>query len=413
MSALVDSPAVALEGLHDALDIAAALPLACLSSDELANHLCSLQQVRSRLEAQLCAATAEAHTSGVAALDSQRTVAALVGGRTRVDPAVIGSDRATGVWLSRFRELVDAFAAGLIARCHIQLLKAKDNARTHSAMVESQTFFIEQAQLLEWSDFCAVIEYWVLAADPDGEEPKRQIAARRLSMRRKGDGMTTGSFDLDPLGGALVRSALDQEAARLLRAESDSPESPKAPPLRSQAQRYADALVNLVGRGARMGGRTPAPLIHIVLSERVAEDMITRLACEAGGASRPDGVDPYSLPISFDDPDQRSELADGTPSHPAIALAAVAKSTLRRLVLTAESEIADLGRSVRNFPRHLKDALLAAARGRCDVSGRDAPFAWLEADHYVPCSRGGHTSLSNGRAKCRPHNLEKRDEMPP
>jgi hypothetical protein len=410
---LIDSPTKALEQLHDALDTSSALPLTCLSSDELANHLCSLQQVRSRLEAQLCAATAEAHASGVAALDSQRSVAALVGARTRVDPAVVGSDRATGVWLTRFPEFANAFAVGLIARCHVQLLKAKDNARTHSAMVESQTFFIEQAQHLGWSDFCAVVEYWVLAADPDGEEPKRQVAARRLSMRRKGDGMATGSFDLDPLAGALVRSALGQEAARLLRAESDNPASSEAPPLRSHAQRYVDALVNLVGRGARIGGTIPAPLIHIVLSQRVAEDMITRLACEAKGALLPDDVDPYSLPIGFGDPDQRSELADGTLIHPALALAAVAKSTLRRLVLTAESEIADLGRSVRNFPRYLKDALLAAARGRCDVIGCDAPFAWLEADHYIPWSRGGHTSLSNGRAKCRPHNLEKRDEMPP
>ena len=256
-----------------------------------------------------------------------------------------------------------------------------------------------------------MVEYWVLTADPDGEEPKRQTAAGRLSTRRSSDGMTSGTFDLDPLAGALVHSALDQEAARLLRAESDT--SSPTPALRSHAQRYADALVNLVGSGARIGGTTPALLIHIVLSEHVAEDMITRLVCESEGAPLPAHINPCRLPLRSDQLDQRSELSDGTPIHPALTLAAVATGTLRRLMLTAESEVADLGRAVRSFPRHLKGAVLAAARGRCDISGCDAPFAWLEADHYIPWTRGGHTSLSNGRAKWRPHNLEKRDQMPP
>ena len=81
--------------------------------------------------------------------------------------------------------------------------------------------------------------------------------------------------------------------------------------------------------------------------------------------------------------------------------------------MSADSEILDLGTGVRLYPRHLKDAILAAARGRCEVSGCDAPLAWLQADHHIPHSRHGPTSTRNARARCDPHNKTKGNQMPP
>jgi len=123
--------------------------------------------------------------------------------------------------------------------------------------------------------------------------------------------------------------------------------------------------------------------------------------------------DPWRLPVDHDNPTRRCELIDGTPIHPRLALAAAATAHVRRLVLGAESEVLDLGRTVRTFPRHLKQLLLILARGRCQSPGCDAPLAWLQADHYIPWSRDGPTSLANGHILCDPHNKKKRDRQAP
>ena len=105
---------------------------------------------------------------------------------------------------------------------------------------------------------------------------------------------------------------------------------------------------------------------------------------------------------------------DGTPLHPAIAVAVLASATLRRLVMGTGSEILDLGRRVRCFLQHLREVLLVAGRGQCAVLGCDAPATWLRADHLVPWARGGPTEVANGRTCCDPHDkAAKRDGHPP
>ena len=124
-------------------------------------------------------------------------------------------------------------------------------------------------------------------------------------------------------------------------------------------------------------------------------------------------VDPHRLPLDPHDIDGRCELIDGTPIHPHWALAALATADLRRLVMGAEPEDTDLSRTVRLYPPHLKHILLITARGRCQTPGCDAPFAWLQADHILAWTNGGHTNLTNGQILCDPHNKTKRDRDGP
>jgi len=87
-------------------------------------------------------------------------------------------------------------------------------------------------------------------------------------------------------------------------------------------------------------------------------------------------------------------------------------ATLRRLVMSTPGEVLDLGRAVRNYPVHLRQALIAQSRGRCQHAGCDAPAAWLQADHLLPWARDGHSDLENGQTLCRPHNRQKNDRLP-
>jgi len=177
----------------------------------------------------------------------------------------------------------------------------------------------------------------------------------------------------------------------------------------------ADALVNLVTRGTiRPNGTVGAPLVHIVVGQDIIEEAICRNTARDAGEPPvgPDGqVLGDDLGIDPGDPLRRCELIDGTPIHPNQVLGLLGVATLRRLVLGASGEILDLGRTVRNFPRHLKDAMAAANCGRCADTGCDAPASWLEADHIIPWSRRGTTATANGQTLCGPANKTKRDHI--
>jgi hypothetical protein len=144
-------------------------------------------------------------------------------------------------------------------------------------------------------------------------------------------------------------------------------------------------------------GTFPVPLINVVASEAVIEDTIKRIAEPSD--------DP--LPLAFDDIDKRCELIDGTPLHPSYLLATLGLATFRRQILTAADRSMDVSVNARCFTPWQKQALLVEARGRCSSKACDAPFAWLQADHTHPHSKGGPTALWNGTMKCGPDNQAK------
>lgn len=407
MRTAVDEAMVALDKVDAALDSAHEVPLSCLSREECDTWVQRVQRIRNKADALLVEAAISADEASVQVGSGLRTMASHVAAETAVDPAVIGADRNLGRWLRSFPLLAAAASAGALSQRHLQVLRTNDNPRTHAAMVAAQDFLIEIAAE-PWRDFNESLRYWVLAADPDGDEPREQAEARKVTARRRGDGSIAGSFQLDPLAGTAFLAALNQESDRLWRSDQENGTE------RTTTQRFADALVNLVGRGARRtNGSVPAPLIHLVMSPGVAADALIRIACDESGEPLPDGIDPWHLPLASGDIDARCELVDGTPIHPRLAAAYLGIAELRRLVMNAEAEILDLGSAVRCYPRHLKDAILAAARGRCAEPGCDAPLTWLQADHDMPFSRHGPTATRNGKARCDPHNKAKGDRVPP
>ena len=147
------------------------------------------------------------------------------------------------------------------------------------------------------------------------------------------------------------------------------------------------------------------------MSEKVAEDLLARTF----GHETPDGespldVDPFELPIDWDDIDGRCETIRGTPVHPKHALGLLLIGKLRRTVMNTESRVIDLGEDARFFNQAQRNALLIQSRGQC-VDGCQSPFAWLEADHEHPHSKGGQTNLADGAMRCRPSNHAKGDRL--
>ncbi len=400
-----------LGDLNAAFDDVLAMPLHCLSRTELDDWINQTQRFTSRMAAMACNAATAADQAGVQLLGPHRTLADHVAAQARIESSTVGSDLLLGRWLQRFPDFAEAAAAGTLSRRHLQILRSNDNTRTHRAMWDAQAFFVELAATLVWKDFNEALRYWVLAADPDGDEPKEQVKKRHVRLVTGGDGFVNGQFGYDPLTGAMIKDAVEHEAQQLWRDEQAGNHA-----LRTKAQRQADALATLVARGTK-SGKTQRPLIHLVVSDEVLADAAIRLACgDSDDPQRtplPSWLDPNRLPLAWGDVDRRCELVDGTPVHPRLVAALLDLADLRRLVLTADSEVADLGTQVRFYPRHMKDAILAAGRGRCEVQGCSAPLSWLQADHHQPHARGGATSLDNGRSRCDPHNKAKGDRAPP
>ena len=407
----VEGSACVLSDLNAGFDEALSMPLHCLSRPELDQWISQTQRLASLMATMACNAAAAADQAGVQLLGGHRTLADHVAAQTRVKPSAVGSDLLLGRWLQRFPDFAEAAASGTLSRRHLQVLRSNDNSRTHRAIWDAQTFFFDLAATLGWKDSNEALRYWALAADPDGDEPREQLEKRHLRFNASGDGFTTGQFGYDPLTLAMTRSAVEHEAEQLWRHEQAGDH-----PLRSKAQRQADAMAMLIARGTK-SGKGQRPLVHVLISDAVLADASIRLACgdrdDPDAIALPDWIDTSSLPLAWADADRRSELVDGTPLHPRLVAALLDIADLRRLVLTAESEICDLDTEVRIYPRHMKDAILAAGRGRCEVQGCSAPLPWIQADHHQSHARGGPTSLHNGRPRCDPHNKAKGDRAPP
>ncbi len=389
-----------LRRVRNDLQTLAETGLSFRSPTELISVLDATHGLRAQLDSLTCTTSAEVDRWGLAKDYDYNKVDQMVGDRCGADPVKVRADVRVGRWVDDFELLASAWSAGKIFAEHLDLIRRSlDNPRTHQALIRDQHLFIEFAADYDYLDFQHCCLYWKNANDPDGAEPKDQIAKTSFRPRKQPDGTVKLSGLLDPVTGAAFMTAWEHQDQKLFRATADK--QANLEPVATIGKRGADALMGLVIRGfARQDGSFPKPLIHVVASEAVIEDTIRRLN------------DPSAepLPLAFDDIDKRCELIDGTPLHPTYLLALLGLATFRRQILTAASRTIDVSVDARCFTPWQQHALRVEARGRCQTKGCSAPFQWLEADHQQPHSRGGPTILANGKMLCAPDNKTKRDK---
>jgi hypothetical protein len=165
---------------------------------------------------------------------------------------------------------------------------------------------------------------------------------------------------------------------------------------RTEAQRRFDALhaVFVAAERARSDGRSPEPLVNIVVDQHTFE---SHLAHAAGGA-RPDAD-----PGRFES--YRCETDTGVQLDPADAVAAALVGRVRRVVLDATDAVINLGRSRRVFTGAARDAVLLQHR-RCLWPGCGLPARRSQIDHRTPWGsrERGPTDAANGDPLCGRHN---------
>ena len=414
MSGLADAIArarVALSTVH-----AAGEALSITDGDELLAGLVEVQSLQAQCDAVNSMLLARVDLAMLPSAEhGKSSTAAAVAARANTNPRTTRAAQQRGLWLLGFPVVGEAYSAGSISQAHVDAIRGVDKPRTNRALIEAQEYLVQAAIDCSWHQFQQALRYWALGADPDGEEPDEQFKKRSLDYRTNGDGSLDGRFHLDPLTGHAFTTALERLVQRLWQDDQETGTT------RTASQRRADAFMMLISNGAANAGSSrPGVMIHLVMSQTVAEHVLTSLARtenpwpgpspwpwppgEGGPGDRP--------PVDHNDPDGRCELINGVPLHPHWAAAAMATARFRRLVFSTSGEILEHGRTTRLFPAHAKQALLVRARGHCQYDGCDAPITWLQADHFLPWIRGGPTNIGNGQILCSRHNKLKRDSPP-
>jgi len=385
-----------LKTVASSLDEALAVPLSTMSVNELADWVCVVESELAAKFAALCARSVQAADDAmVGPRNGARNTCQYVAARTGVDPAAVRRHGWLGRFLNSMPVIQEAFEAGRISVEHVDVLRRVDKPAVHFLLVDSQQMLLDAAMSCDWKDFGQVVGYWVNAADPDGVLPKEQLRNNKFRIRKQPDGSFTGDFKLDPVTGQAVNTAVSLEYQRLYKSDIENGVDRTVP------ARWAAAFANVMIRGANpTNTKTPAPLVHIVLGEELAEELTAKLIED----------DRTPVEASASDVNRRCEFIDGTPLHPNHAAAILAVGKLRRLVFGPGDAILNLGDDTRMFTPRLKQALLVAARGRCQITGCDAPFPWLQADHIIPANKHGPTNLNNGQILCDPHNKHKKDK---
>ncbi len=370
------------------------MSLGALSRGELEAYTIVLLQAGQRTQALSAAAVAAADQVRVG---GRKTTNAHFADRLNTSSSQIAPSRTLGIWLSQFGVLADAWQDGVLSEAHIRELRKLDNGRTHHQLQRDQQMFIDWLDTLDFNEWETALAYWLLHADPDGSLDPEREAKYGITLRPNKNGDIAFSGIADPITGEALLTALDHLAQNLLRDETEAGD-----PVTPERKRRLTALMILVAKGfQRPDGTFPVPLVNVVMSQEVSEALLNDIANDTNTAAEM---------LRWDDPDARCEIIRGTPLHPRRAWPALLIGRLRRQILNAKGRTIDLGTDVRLFPPALKNALLLEARGKCTNRGCNTPFAWLQADHIQPSSKGGPTSMANGEILCSPDNQTKSDQ---
>ena len=401
-----------LNDLHAGFDACSDLPLSTLSTEQLNEMFVQAYRAKQRSEGLFAAVAHEAANQQLAKRHGEHSMAVHLAGQVHGNSRRIGSELAFSRWLFRFPQLHEALTTGEITIAHINELRTLERKHPKAApfMERAQGFFIDAANKLQFPQWVDSVGYWFKALDPDGvlhdpTDPKYGATVTKLAS-----GDVIVEMRLDPVTGEAWLVATEREEQKIFNAEADLPEEGKQSP----RQRTMTAIMRLVTRGfQRADGSFPEPMVQLVMSEKVAEDLLARaMGCIDPDTDAPMDFDPFSIPIDYDDLDGRCETIRGTAVHPMHALVPLLIAKMRRLVIDDYNQPTERVEDVpefRFFTKKQRQVLLALSRGKCSVPGCHNPYAWLQMDHINPHSHQGRTVLPNGQPLCKPHNKAKGD----
>jgi hypothetical protein len=283
-----------------------------------------------------------------------------------------------------------AVHAGEITLDHVRVLGTVCHRRTFGLFRRDEKALVDAARTCTWPGFVRAVRYWELHADPDGTEAAAEArrARRHFRMGTTLDGDVMGDFHLDPIGGAILTTAIDRIERELFNADwADAQERLERTPTvddlaRTSTQRRADALVELARRAmvAPKEGQPPRPLFTVHVD-----------------------YETFAGPLL--------ELANRAVINPGALIPWLTEADIERAVFDGPSRIIDLGRRQRLFRGAARRAIEIRDR-QCVDFACDVCAGGCDVDHVVPWEAGGSTDHDNGQLRCPFHNHQRQRRRP-
>jgi len=276
--------------------------------------------------------------------------------------------------------IAERYRTGRLSADQVDAFVRVLNPRTADAMTTDEQLLADLADHLRVDDLARELRGWAELVDADGTEPDPGHTDRRVTLHQTLDGTWTGRIDLGAADGTTVDAAISTLADQYSRDDRTG-----VGPTRSPAQRRADALVELIRRGAAeqsaplSGDSADTPPAAPPSVRRLGPRVELHLTLDAGdleagrGADTLDGIhlDPAATDLLLCD-----AIITGVLTDP------LGGAVLHR------------GRSLRTATPAQRRAL-ALETGGCGFPGCDAPPEHCDAHHIVHWRRGGLTDLPN------------------
>jgi hypothetical protein len=226
--------------------------------------------------------------------------------------------------------------------------------------------------------------------DPDGadealgaklrEQERKAWDATRLTMKKRGNGLTRGVFEIGDADADTLRAAIEGIIA------------PRRNQLAAETFGFsADGWKNLP-RDQKMGHAFTELINHLPKGALP----------QAGGLAA-------TVAVTVDVDDLRTGQGTATNTSGTTVSAAKAQrlacnATLVALYLDSESRVVDHGMNRRLYDQHQRLVLAVRDQG-CIFAGCDRPPAWCEAHHITWWSEDGPTDLDNAALLCHFHHF--------
>jgi len=327
-----------------------------------------------------------------------------------------------------FPQVGEALLAGRIGVAQIdELVRVQRNARAVRYLdTPAVDMLVDHAEHLPVRSLSAVVERWLMWADPDGAWRDQTDS---MNNRTAHVIAANGELSINACGGdALTSEALRNIFAHFVEVEfRNDCESRRAahgdraddfPLHRTDAQRRFDALVTIFRQAYRASGdgKLPDPVVNILCDQRTLHDLMGR-----AGITLADGemLDLDSLTTAqidavlaefVNDPramlTRRCETSLGQQIAPQLLIRALLTAQVRRVVLDSKGTVVDLGERRRLFTGNARIAATLLERF-CQHPGCEVPADRCQIDHNQSHTDGGRTDQSNAGPECGPHNRHK------
>ncbi|MGQ0519742.1 MAG: DUF222 domain-containing protein [Actinomycetota bacterium] len=367
-----------LDELEDVLDKVCADATTFADGDSIER----LHRALARLEAATTVASGAFDAAGGWQSGRARSAAAWIAYRCNLPKAAASRRVHLGRDLRHLPVTERAWLAGDVGGAHASVLARARTKATAEAMERDEDLLVSKASGLHFPAFVRAVAYWSQRADPDGTEDRaaKQVEGRRFHLSQGFEGTWLGDLLLDPVGGAIVHTALQRIVDELFdddwsEARARVGEGAGVDDLRrTPAQRRADALIEMAVRSgtAPAGGRRPEPLFTVLV-----------------------GWETFAGPVC--------ELANGTVVSPGTVAEWLDRAWAERVVFDTPSRVIDVGETRRLFTGALRRAVQVRDR-ECFEDLCDVPAEWCQVDHIEPWAAGGRTTEANGRLACGFHN---------